>query len=204
MNKTLLASALLITAASAHAVDAPQWNQLSLSGVSADIDTENLTGLAVAGSKELGESIFFDGRLELTNTILDVNGTDVTFSLSRFNLGLGYRHHATESTDLYGIVAYERYGLTASVPVSGATLTATESISGLSFTAGVRSMTTENIELEGAVSHIRMLNDDDTVTTDNSLTLAAMYHINDKYSIGLRRTSMDDADFTELKGTMSF
>ncbi|MGO2354032.1 MAG: outer membrane beta-barrel protein [Marinomonas foliarum] len=204
MNKTLLASALLLTTISAHAVDAPQWAQLSFSGVSADVDDVDMSGLAFAGSKLLSDNVFIFGRLELTDGYIDISGQDYLAELSRFSAGAGYRSAITDSTDLFGKLSFERYTAKVSVKSSGVIISAEDTTTGLGLEFGGRSMVTENVELGASVSLINMNSDDDDDGSETGINAFAAYHFNEKYSLALNHSSIDDASISELRGTMSF
>lgn len=201
MNKTLLASALLLTAISAHAVDAPQWNQVSFGAVSADIDglDDKLTGVALSGSFLLNDNIFIGGRAESTDTDIRVNGQNVNAEVNRSHIGIGYRHAVSDVTDVYGKVSAENYEVKATLRNTSVS----QDASGGSLELGLRSLVTENVELGAAASFIR-LSDDGESDSDTILNAFGAYHFNDKFSLALGYSTMDGADFTELKGTVSF
>ena len=208
MNKTLLASALLLTTVSAHAVDAPQWDQASLSYVSADLgEGVDLSGLAIAGTKLINENVFLFGRFELTNDNVSVDGDKYRAELSRLSAGAGYRLSVTESTDLFGKASFEHYSTETSVKYNGAKIDVENSYTGFGVEVGVRSFVVENLELGATIGFINMRSDDDEEDendSDTALNLMADYHFNDKFSLGVAHSKFDDADFTELKGTLSF
>jgi hypothetical protein len=201
MNKTLLASALLLTAFSAHAVDAPQWKQVSIGFVAADIDgvDDDLTGAAIAGSFLLNDNIFLAARAESTDTDIRVNGRNVNAEINRSNIGIGYRHGVTSSTDVYGKLSAENY----EVKATASNISASQDANGGSFELGLRSLVTTNVELGASATFIR-LSDDGESDSDTIVSAFGAYHFNDKFSLALGYSTMDDADFTELKGTLSF
>ncbi|WP_212652672.1 porin family protein [Marinomonas sp. CT5] len=205
MNKTLLVSALLLTTVSAHAVDAPQWNQASIGWVGASFDNNiDLGGLAIAGNYLVNDNVFLTGRSESTKDDIISGSTTVNLKLTRLSLGAGYRYELNTTTDLFGKATFESYKASASAPYRGFTISAEETTNGLAFEGGVRSMVHPNIELAASLSLIRMNVDAGEDGNETSLNASAAYHFNDRFSAGLGVSKMEDARFTELKAIMSF
>lgn len=201
MNKTLLASALLLTTISAHAVDAPHWNQASLGFVSVGVDglEDNFTGLSLHASVLATDNVFFVLASESADQDIIVSGQTVDAEISRGGLGVGYRHGISDTTDIYGQISAVNYEIKATIDNTSVSVDAT----GVSTELGLRSMATENVEL-GAAFNVTRLSDDDESNSDTTISLFAAYHFNEKFSLGLNHSSYEDVSFTELRGTMSF
>lgn len=204
MNKLIITSAILLSVTSVHAAENVQWDKASASFVTAKEGIIDLSGFAFSGSKLLDESIFVQGRIESTSDYVSVDDVNLDIELSRFTAGLGYRHAISNTADVFGLVSYENFEVTASVPVDGLTISVGERISGMSFEFGLRAHLNANIEAGASLKHWRMDLNDGENGTETNLNFYADYHFNDQYSIGLSRSKVSDLTITDIKATVYF
>lgn len=188
------------------AVEGVRWDKASLSYVTADADDESLdlNGFALFGSKLLNENVFVQGRIETIGDNVVVEGISADLDISRFSLGAGYRHGVSPVADVFGVVSYESMESTISSSIEDITVSVSETTNGLSFEFGVRGFVNEQFEMGASIKQWRFDVADGEDGSDSGLHLFADYHFDERYAIGLARSSMEDITFTELKGTMLF
>ena len=134
MNKVLLGTALLLSVAATSAVAGPNWNQASISYLSADFGDEDVSGVGISGTKLLNSNFFVAGGYSVLSE--DV-GNGVDLNLNTLSLGLGVRKAVANNTDIFGVVSFQNIELEAA---SGWTSLASDDASGYGLTAGARSM----------------------------------------------------------------
>lgn len=203
MKKVLLSTALLAAIGTAHAADAIQWNQVSLTGESIKLNglNDHLYGAAIAGSYLLNDNIFVLGKAEGADSDVTYNKTKINVKISRQALGLGYRYAVNERTDVFARGQFQHYKTEASTSVSSAQ----GDSNAVALGGGIRTMLIKEVELAASLDFIRSTDSSDTTdSNDTELGLSANYHFNDRFALGLSYVKMDDIDFVGAKGTLSF
>lgn len=191
MKKLLIISGVTAIAAfSANTFAAsPAWNFVEGAYVKADIEGEDFEsepdGFGATASFLLNENIFVMGKYSrLSDDIRVLNG-DVDMNYNQASLGLGYRHPISATTDIFGAVSYEYIELEA----DGFGQSDSTDEDGYGLAGGIRSMLTNNVELNGTLAYVDI--DDESET---SLGLSAYYYFNTNFAAGLGYTFGDEAD----------
>ena len=191
MRKTLLGLVLLSSAGAIHAESGPNWNFIDVSYLSADVDDEEFSGLDIAGSKLVGEDFFVTGAYSSIGA--EIDGIDLDVNSTSF--GLGYRHGASATTDIFGAVSYQRAELEASY--QGQSFDVDENGYGLEL--GLRSLITSELEVAASIAQVTIEDESDTV-----LSISALYHINEQFGIGAGYAQNDDVDTLSLSALLFF
>lgn len=181
MKKLALATSLFLALGTAQASEAPKWDFVDASYLSTKIEGERLNGLGLSASKLINENVFALGSYSYQTW----SEGDQEIDLSSFTAGVGYRHAVAENTDVFGTIEY----VYANVDVayddkSGGS----DSENGYGAKLGVRSMLTNEIEVQGVVNYVNLDG------SDTSYTVKGLYHINTQFSVGAGFTKADDAD----------
>ena len=191
MNKVALLLLSSVFATPAAFAETPHFNYVSGGYLNADLDGDDANGWTLDGSKLLGDNFFVSGQYKTVGDSED--GLDV--DLNWLSAGVGYRTAMSESTDFYGLVTYEN--IETEVSYSGSDFSDDENGYGLS--AGVRSMLTDSIEIDGRLGYIDIADDSET-----AITLGARYYVNTNFSVGTSYTTIDDLDYISLTARYSF
>ena len=178
MNKLVLAiaAALIGTANFSAQAAEPNYTYVQASynwaGISPDVGSDiDLNAWNLIGSLEFAEHFYgFVGYQ-------DGSGDD--WNASMWNLGLGYKMNIAENTDWFIQGKYIDESL--EYKVNGVTLL-DDSDSGFGFGTGVRSMVTDQIELQGAINYT-MVNG---IYGDGfGVGVSGIYHINDTWGLNV-------------------
>jgi Outer membrane protein beta-barrel domain len=134
--------------------DDMSYSGIDVAYVNTDVDdfNEEVDGFALRGSLEITDQAFvFAGYTDQSTSVF---GEDL--NLTGYNLGLGYAWPMSDSTDIFGKVAYEE------VEVEFAGFSADDD--GFSLGGGVRGRLAEQFELEGTLTYTDLSESgDDTV-----------------------------------------
>jgi len=205
MKNTLLSIALISASLSSSVladshisgetstVASPNWNYIQGSYASADATGFDLSGVAVNGSRLIGDNFFLMAGYSLLSD--DVSGFDFDLDYAELSLGLGYRYAVNSSSDVYVAVSYEDRAL----ETSGGGFRDKDSVNGYGVQVGLRSLVTDNIELSGSLGMVSIDSESDTV-----FGLGANYFFNESFSAGVGYSSSDDIDITSLNVRYSF
>lgn len=193
MNKNKIALLLLSTIIASPAVlaETPNFNFVSGGYLNTDIDDElDGDGITLDGSVLVSENVFLSGQYQT----VDFSDDGVDLDLNWLSAGIGYRMAVSANTDVYGLATYENIETEASY--YGSSLSDDEN--GYGFTAGVRSLVTSNIELDGQIGYI------DIDDSDTFLSAGARYYFNKNFSVGANYKTLDDIDLVSLTARYSF
>ncbi|MDF2179348.1 TonB-dependent receptor [Aliiglaciecola sp. CAU 1673] len=188
MKKVFFAAAFFSSALMAlPALSAsPNWNQLGLSYVYADIDDvddASPTGFGLSASALLGERFIVRGNYQSVSDDIRLLDADVEIELDWSSLAVGMRHGLTNTMDLYGLISYEYLDAKASFDGESES----EDDNGYGLTVGLRAMVTEQLELDGSVAYVDVSDESDTL-----LKLTASYYLTSSLSVGLGLQATDD------------
>jgi len=180
MQKPLLIRAALLAAAimlSSGTLAQPNYTYLDLSYVSADLDGgPTIDGFGVDGSFRLSNELHLVGGYER------LTGSNLTVDLYR--LGLGYHQSLAQSTDFVARGGFARTKVDASRFGS-------DSENGWFAQAGVRSMLTDALELNGFLTHT------DAGGSRTSADLGGVYYVTPIIGITLGASFSDDENIYE-------
>jgi len=188
MKKMFLAIPLSMAVSMAMAENDINWNYVSLShhSVNVDgvaelgIDDSTFDGFGISGSALLSNNFFITGGYtELSGDILYFDGDIDTAAI-----GLGYRHSISNSTDIYGVVSYQH--VNTKIDFGG--YSESDSDNATEVDVGVRSMVSDSIELMGAINYVTGYGNSDT-----GETVSAVYHFNKSLGIGLEYSHFQDS-----------
>ena len=201
MNKVLLGAAVLLSVASTQVMAGPNWNQASVSYLSADIgDEDDIDGFGLSGTKLLNSNFFLAGSYSsLTLETFNAFGYEANADLNLLSLGVGARKAVASNTDIYGIVSYERMDLSLSTGFGGFYSRSIDDESGYGLRVGVRSMVAPKFEINGVISYIDVLDDAET-----GFGFGAEYYFTNQFSVGAGYNKSDDIDTLNLTGTFNF
>lgn len=190
-NKIAILLFTAVVASPAALAESPNFNYVSAGYLDGDIDGDDADGWTFDGSTLLGENFFLSGQYQTVGNSDD--GVDVDFNW--LSAGLGYRTAISASTDFYGLVTYENVEVEASY--RGSSISDDENGYGLS--VGIRSMVSDNIELDGRLGYIDIADESET-----SFTVGARYYFNNNFSLGANYTTLDGLDLVGLTARYSF
>lgn len=191
MKKLLLASSLFLALGSAQAAEAPKWDFVDASYLSTKADGDRFNGLGLSASKLINENVFVLGSYSYQNIDEDQYEADI----NGFSAGVGYRHAVAENTDVFGAVEYIYVDADAEVSGGGSF---SDSENGYGMKLGVRSMLTNEFEVQGVVNYV------DLDGSDTSFTVKGLYHFNKQFALGAGFTKADDADTLSATATYFF
>lgn len=165
-------AAVLAVAPMAVSAASPSYNYVDVGYVSADLDNgPSLDGYGLEGSFAINENFHVvAGYAEVSKS---------PFTLTTGSVSLGYNYAMTSTTDLVARAGW----VNGRVKVSGF---GSESDNGWGAQAGVRSMLSEQFELNGFVNYVDIFDDSDT-----SLEVGGVYHFTEVVGLG---ASVDFAD----------
>ncbi|WP_206486186.1 porin family protein [Thalassotalea sp. G2M2-11] len=195
MKKVVLASALLLSLGTAHAVESPRWDYASISYQSVDIDGDKLTGFAISGSKLLNKDFFIAGSYGNASDDVKIYNSRVDVDFNTLSLGLGYRSAISQTTDLFGVISYEDMEVEASYQGNSES----ESENGYGLALGVRSMLSEKIELSGSIKYIDIADE-----TETAFGVTALYNFTEQFSAGVGFSKSDDVDAISVSAVYFF
>ncbi|MCJ8319183.1 MAG: hypothetical protein MJK12_06095 [Colwellia sp.] len=157
----------------------PNWDFVQATHLTGETDLGSfndysLSGFGVSASKLIGRSLFITANYQ--NLTSSIGSTDhkTTLDLTSTSVGFGGIFSLTSTTDFYSMVAFE------SAELSHTFSWLSESQTGYSFSAGIRSMLTSRLEVGGAISYIDVVDE-----TDTSIGVNAFYHFNKSLSVGV-------------------
>ena len=140
-----------------------------------DLDNFNPDGFSLKGSYLINENVFAVADYYRVTE----SRYNTSLELSQASFGIGYRYAANDTTDVFGVLAYENVRAEA----GNESMTDT----GYSAQVGVRSLVTSTVELNASFNFI------DTGESDTFYQVGALYHLNDKLSAGVNYKNYDDA-----------
>ncbi|AXR07448.1 outer membrane beta-barrel protein [Salinimonas sediminis] len=188
MKHILISAAFATFSFNAFAADmfsaGPSWDYVEAGYQQAEIDDAGdfePKGYALAASKAIGENFFL--KANYSDLSEEESGLDT--DLSQFSAGVGYRYSATKTTDVYGVVSFERIEIEASA--FGESVEADDD--GFGIEAGIRSMIIDQLELSAAVKHIEM------DEGDTGFVAGANFYITPAIAVGASYEMRDDIDF---------
>lgn len=201
MKKLLLGSSLLlVAAASAQAVEAPKWDELTISFKTADTkQVGDLKGASLAGTKLLGDNV-----LVLAN-ISKTNDNNVDFNVMSF--GIGARQSVTEAIDFYGYVSYDEiqgvaglFGYTDSL-TSGQTANLYGDKSALAINLGFKGYLSDELVVGLEAGRLNF-----TSKNEMRYTITTRYQINENFSAGVdwQRYNKAGVNIAGVSATYSF
>lgn len=170
----LISSGLFSVASQA---DALNYNFVELGYVSTDIDDLNVDGdgLGIGGSFSLSDNYHvFAGYTD--------QDFDFSINLTTMNVGLGYSRAIAQSVDLVASIAY----VTAEIDVP---FFGSEDADGYGLGLGVRTMTSEQIELFGGLDYVNLGDGG----SDTVLIAGAGYYFTKNFRLGAQFAASDDS-----------
>jgi len=188
---SLLAAAALSSAQAFAA--SPKWDLVELDYVKADIDDTDIEpdGFSIMATKLVTDNVFITGSFSALSD--DVFGVDV--DLDTLNLGVGYKHSLTESTDWYGTLSYVDVKAEGTLGSNSASVDE----SGFGIATGVRSMMTEQFELAGEISYVDIDDADET-----TFAVKGYYYVTEQVALSAGYSVSSDADSFEIGARFAF
>ena len=199
MKITLAASALLLIIGSVQAADKPNWNTVGLSLNLSELDTQDLEGFGISGSKLITNRVFVIGSYDSVGTSVEAFSGNTIVSadvdLNTLSAGVGYRHPVAPTTDLFGVLSYENIEAEASL----GSLSDSDDNNGYGVTIGVKAAVTSAIELTASVGMVEIEDE-----SENRTKVSGKYQFNNKFSVGAGYESFSDLDTVSLSANMNF
>lgn len=188
--KKLFAGALLVMMSTSAMAEQPSYDFFQLSWTQVELDDDFIDvdgdGLSLSGSVEIGDNWhIIAGYTDL--------GFDFGIDLSEFVIGGGYHTAMSTNTSFFANLAW----VTAEADV-GPFGSADES--GIGASIGIRSMVSENWELQGSISYVDLGDAGDGTT----LGLGAWYSFSDAFALGLIGGFEEDATSLGIGGRFYF
>ena len=147
--------------------------------------------MGVSGSALLGSNVFITGGYASIGT--EIEGVDI--DLNSTSLGLGFRHALTGTTDLFGVVSYQKAEVEISVDGEGFSVDG----NGHGLELGVRSLLTSQFELAAKLQYVDIEDEGET-----GFSISGLFHINDTFGVGAGYATADDVDTVALIGVLFF
>ena len=179
----------LLALASPAFADGLNYNYLEAGYFEVDVDDSFIDvdgdGIAIAGSFEVGESMF---------VVAEYGTADLDFGvdLDELKFGLGVHTPVGDNADFFGTVSY--------VSVEASALGVSADDDGFGATVGVRAMVSDAIELAGQVEYIDLSDSGD----DTSFGGSAWYYFSDNFSVGVKADFGDDVSTYGLAARLFF
>ncbi|MFC6440324.1 outer membrane beta-barrel protein [Bowmanella sp. JS7-9] len=169
----------------AQAETAPNWKFVEGGWAQAEFLGVNMNGFNLGGSAEVNENVFLRGDF----TQVSKSGVDLDWT----SLGGGYIFSVNNTTDMYVGVSYERVGADDGEDDM--------SDSGYGVQAGVKSMLTDNFELNGEVGYVSIDGESETM-----FTIGGQFYVNKQFAIGAsyKQMDLDGIDFSVTKLTARY
>ena len=150
MKKRLLISSLLALTASlsfSTFAKSPDYDTLSVSYGATEFDDTDweLSGFSFSGTKLINDNVFVAGGYASASDDVEFcffGCVEVELTLSELNLGVGYRHAMTSSTDIYAAVSYVK----VDVELTNSGNSESNDENGHAIVFGLRSMLTDKVE----------------------------------------------------------
>lgn len=193
MKKSLIASTLLLAANCVFAGQSPNWDTLSVSYHSSELEDLNLKGFGLSGTKLISDDFFISGSYSSISDDITIWTSDINLEYDNLGLGLGFRQATSENTDFFAIASIHRLEYSVS---SGGDSEST-SDTGLGLQAGVRTMANEKVELSASLSHISVEDE-----SEFGINVAAMFHLTPNFGLGFGFGKAEDT--TNMNATASF
>ena len=199
MRIKLITSTLFLILGSANAADKPNWNTAGLSLNLSDLETQELEGFGISGSKLMTNKVFITGSYNSVGTAVDTfvgtTLTSVDIDLNMLSMGVGYRHAVAPTTDLFGVLSYENIEAEASL----GSFSDSDDNGGIGITVGVKAAVTSAIELTASAGIVEI---DDL--SESRTKISGKYQINNKFSVGAGYESYSELDTLSLSAHVNF
>ncbi|MEO2162726.1 MAG: hypothetical protein ABGY29_09410 [bacterium] len=137
------------------------------------------------GSFELNENIFWIASFGRGSTDFGFSG--ISFDIDTTEFGIGFHSRASAGMDIYGTLAL----VDAEVSATGYY---PESLSGHAIRIGMRSMASDQLEIDAAMNMLKIESDSDPSfdRSDTSFSFGAVLKTTDTVGIGLSYSTGDD------------
>jgi outer membrane protein with beta-barrel domain len=184
MKKFLLLPFLACATLSANVfAESPNWTYVQASYLQMNVDDEaeiDFKGYAVAGSALINETFFATGKFSAVD--------DNEQKYDQLNLGIGAKRELNESTDFYGVVAYEKTKFDFALE--------DETENAYSTKLGLRSMVTEHLDVNAAIGMVNSNGSETLVEVD------AFYSVGEGIALGLEYGKV--GDFSSYAATIRY
>jgi len=190
-KKLLLGIALTYFLSPAFASDL-SYNFVEIGYVDAELDdgvpgfSFDGDGFGIGGSFEVGENWFVAANYSTL-------GFDFGIDLDQFSVGGGYYFGMSERTDLVATLSY----LSAEISASGF---GSDNADGYGVSIGVRSMLTDNVELNGSIGYSDLGDGAD----GTAFSAGALYSFTDNFALGFDIGIDEDVTLYGLGGRFYF
>lgn len=155
-------------------------------------ETGDVEGLALTGSFDINKDMFVLGRF--IDGDFDEAGVDADYS--EYSIGAGYHMPVNQQTDAVFTLSFHSAEVDVTLPFGLGT--ASDDDTGVLFSAGIRHMLNQQIELAGNIFHTTVFDG------DTGFYGEVRYNINNKMSAGLNYTSSDAVDGLGINFRMGF
>ena len=183
--------------------ESPNWTFVEASYVDSSGEDSGLeldtTGYEIAGSIGFAEMFFVDLSYSSGDGDIDINNPgiiqgDLDVDYDTWTLGGGVAWGVTDTTDIYGRVAYGMSNVDVKLPGFGSE---SEDDDGYGAAVGVRSMVWQSLELRGELGYAGIGDGDDF-----TYLVGAYYTIADHFTFGASYENV--GDFDTVKGTLRY
>lgn len=186
MRKALTLLTALFTSVSATLsfpalADTPDWRYVEGGYTKIDFDDDESfepDGFNVPSRYLLNSNIFLNGEYNRVE--------EGSFDLDLLTLGAGYRMPINSTTDAYFTANFEQLDADATDE------------NGYSINAGLRSMVTEQIELNGEIGYY------DVFDGEATIKIGANYYVTPQWAFGASYKSVDDLDILQVNARYAF
>ena len=185
MKNNLLKVCVIAAAVSSAAAraESPSWTYIDASYVSSDLNAAEPEGLELRGSYKINDLFFVDGSYTDQDDDISTAFGDVDIELSNFDLGVGARYGLSETTDVYGRVAWQNWDIETDFD--------DEDENGYSAAVGVRSLVWEGLELNAEAGYIDV---GDFIDGEFFFEVGGIYNLANGFGLGVSYGEIDDLE----------
>ncbi len=185
MKNNLLKVCVIAAAVSSAAATAesPNWTYIDASYVSSDLNDVEPEGFEIRGSYEINNLFFVDGSYTDQDDDIDTAFGDFDFELSNFDLGVGAKYGLSETTDIYGRLAWQNWDIETDFD--------DEDENGYSAAAGIRSLVWQGLELNAEAGYIDV---GDFIDGEFFFEVGGIYNFANGLGLGVSYGEIDDLE----------
>ncbi len=195
MKKNLLKVCVIAAAVSSAGAmaESPNWTYIDASYVSSDLGDAEPEGFEIRGSYEINDMFFIDGSYTDQDDDINTAIGDFDFEFSNFDLGVGAKYGLSETTDVYGRVAWQSWDIETDLD--------DDDDNGYSAAVGIRSVVWQGLELNAEAGYIDV---GDFFDGEGFFEVGGIYNLANGLGLGVSYGEIDDLETWKATVRYSF
>lgn len=173
--------------------ESPNWTYIDASYVSSDLNDAEPEGFEIRGSYEINDMFFVDGSYTDQDDDIDAADGDFDFELSNFDLGVGAKYGLSETTDVYGRLAWQNWDIETDL--------FDDDENGYSAAVGIRSVVWQGLELNAEAGYIDV---GDFIDGEGFFEVGGIYNLANGLGLGVSYGEIDDLETWKATVRYSF